>query len=306
MNSNKGQSQSQLKKKKQKSECNPSSILFDIVRGYSILEFNKKSYYFKHFSLIEMLSLDEFEKNEFQKAKDSGIQTEQELIDSAINIGSWSIKKEEKIKSLEWTINHSTKALTKITDENQRIGFFQQIEEERRELKGIRDQRLKICGFSAEHLSHRKRFGQMMTLSLYYDEALKKPLKDEDIEIVSPLVFSRFSELSEKDNILKAIYLTYFFDVFITQSNNPLALFKTDFSNLTIFQKNLLSFSKSLLNKIKNVNIPKEIYGDPVKMFDYEEPKDSAKGDKVTHGLDDLKDKMQRRGGELKPEDLLS
>ena len=91
----------------------------------------------------------------------------------------------------------------------------------------------------------------------------------------------------------------------MTQSENPLALFGVGFSELTVFQKNLLSFSKSLLNKMKNVTIPKEIYGDPVKMFDYEEPKE-AKGEKVTHGVDDLKRKMSARGGELKPEDLLT
>ncbi len=39
-------------------------------------------------------------------------------------------------------------------------------------------------------------------------------------------------------------------------------------------------------------------------MFDYKEPKDRDK--KVSHGLDDLKMKMKARGGELKPEDLLS
>lgn len=298
-------SQNQVKEKSQKNQPSASSILLDVVRGYSVLEVNKKKYYFKHFSLIEMLSLDEFERDEFEKARDSGIQTEQQLIDSAINIGSWSSKKEEKIKSLEWTINHSTKALNKLTDPHQRSSFFRQIEGERKELQEVKEKRLKICAFSAEHLSQRKRFGEMMKLSLFYDKALKKGLKDKDIEAVATSVFSKFAELSDKDNILRAIYFTYFFDVFVGQSKNPLALFQKDFSSLTIFQKNLLSFSGSLLNKIKNSKIPKEIYGDPVKMFDYEEPKEPT-GDKVTHGVDDLKRKMAARGGELKPEDLLT
>ena len=82
-------------------------------------------------------------------------------------------------------------------------------------------------------------------------------------------------------------------------------LFQTDFINLTIFQKNLLSFASGLLNKMKNTHIPNEIYGDPVKMYDYEEPKDNE-GGKVTHGVEDLREKMKSRGGELKPEDLLT
>jgi hypothetical protein len=56
---------------------------------------------------------------------------------------------------------------------------------------------------------------------------------------------------------------------------------------------------------MKNTQIPDEIYGDPVKMFNYEEKK--AEGEKrVSHGSDDLKKKMKARGGELKPEDFLS
>ena len=292
-------------KKEGESEVDPSLTLLDIVRGYSIFVVNKKEYYFKHFSLIEMLRLDEFERTEFKKAKESGIQTEQQLIDSAIKLDSWSVKKEEKIKSLEWTINHSTKALNKISDVNQRGSFSNQIESQRKDLAAIKEKRSKITGFSAEHLSSRKRFFAMIELSLFYDESFKKTLKEKDRSAISPLVFSKFGELSDKTNLLKAIYSTYFFDVFIAQSKNPLSLFGADFSSLTIFQKSLLSYSKALLNKVENVSIPKEIHGDPVKMIDYEEPKD-AKGNKVTHGIDDVKRKMTARDGELKAEDLLS
>tara|TARA_B100000131_G_scaffold35318_1_gene32358 strand:- start:1845 stop:2738 length:894 start_codon:yes stop_codon:yes gene_type:complete len=293
-------------KKSKKSEVDPSLTLLDIVRGYSVFVVNKKTYYFKHFSLIEMLELDEFEKSELQNAKESGIQTEEELIESSIKIGSWSIKKEEEIKSLKWTINHSTSALNKISDLNQRQAFSNQIDSQRADLTAIQEERSKITAFSAEHLSGRKRFFQMIRLSLFYDESFKKPIKEKDRDVISPLVFSKYGELSEKANLLQACFSTYFFDVFVTQSKNPLHLFGADFASLTVFQKSLLSYSKALLNKVENVKIPKEIYGDPVKMFDYEEPKDGGGGEKVSHGMDDLKRKMQARGGELKPEDLLT
>ena len=292
--------------KSKKSEIEPSLTLLDIIRGYSIFVVNKKTYYFRHFSLIEMLQLDEFEKSEFQKAKESGIQTAQELIESSIKIGSWSIKKEEEIKSLKWTINHSTSALNKISDLNQRQSFSDQIESQRADLAAIQEERSRITGFSAEHLSNRKRFFQMIRLSLFYDELFKKPIKEKERDVISPLVFSKYEELCDKTNLLEACFSTYFFDVFVTQSKNPLHLFGADFASLTVFQKSLLSYSKALLNKVENVSIPKEIYGDPVKMFDYEEPKDKGGGEKVSHGMDDLKRKMAARGGELKPEDLLS
>ena len=74
--------------------------------------------------------------------------------------------------------------------------------------------------------------------------------------------------------------------------------------DLTIFQKGLISYSRALLNKIQNTKIPDEIYGDPIKMFNYVEPKENE-GNK-SEGIDDIKRKMKSRGGELKAEDLLS
>ena len=56
---------------------------------------------------------------------------------------------------------------------------------------------------------------------------------------------------------------------------------------------------------MKNVSIPDSIADDPIKIMDYVEPKNGEQP-KVTHGLDDLKAKMKSRGGELKPEDLLT
>ena len=85
---------------------------------------------------------------------------------------------------------------------------------------------------------------------------------------------------------------------------NCLDLFKVKFMDLTIFQKNLISYSRALLNKIQNTQIPEKINGDPVKMFNYEAPKDGEEKQQV-HGTDDLKRRMKARGGELKAEDFL-
>lgn len=288
-----------------KTKADPSLILLDIIRGYSVFHINDKEYYFKHFSIEEMLRFDEFEKIEVEKAKRSGIQTEEELIESAIEIDSWSIKQEEAIKALKWTIDHSTKALSKMSDEGQKRLFSKQIERDREKLEEIEGKRRKICGYSAEALGGQKRFSKMASSSLFCDIQFTKKIKEKEIESASPLIFSKFAELSKRDTLLDAIYRTYFFDVFILQSKNPLSLFKADFLTLTIFQKNLLSLARGLLNKMKNTKIPDQILGDPIKMFDYEEPKDDE-GAKVTHGVDDLKKKMRQRGGELKPEDLLT
>ena len=51
-------------KTKMKDEVFPSQVLLEISRGYSVFTVNNKNYYFKHFSIEEMLELEEFEKNQ--------------------------------------------------------------------------------------------------------------------------------------------------------------------------------------------------------------------------------------------------
>jgi hypothetical protein len=75
--------------------------------------------------------------------------------------------------------------------------------------------------------------------------------------------------------------------------------------DMTVFQKNLLVYANALLNKLKNVSIPENILDDPIKVLNYKEvEKDSGK--KTSIGLDDLKEKSAKNGGELKPEDFLT
>jgi hypothetical protein len=67
--------------------------LLEILQGYSTLEYLNTNYYFKHFSISDVLSLDFEEAQEIEKSVKTGIQTSEQLVRSAINLGSWSEKK---------------------------------------------------------------------------------------------------------------------------------------------------------------------------------------------------------------------
>ena len=286
-----------------KDEVSPSQVLLEISRGYSIFTVNNKNYYFKHFSIEEMLELEEFEKNQMIVAQKSGIKTRTELVKDAMKYGAWTQSEEDKLTSIEWTINNSLKALDKMSDPVTRRGFSTQIEKQREELNQLQNKKDKIAAYSAESLAQQKRVSKMIQNSLFNDKEFKKPIQLKDVEILGALVFSKFAELANKDNLLRASYLSYFFEVFMA-TKNCLDLFQVKFMDLTIFQKGLISYSRALLNKMQNTKIPEEIYGDPIKMFNYVEPKENE-GNK-SEGIDDIKRKMKSRGGELKAEDLLS
>ena len=284
-------------------EVAPSQVLLEISRGYSVFTVNNKKYFFKHFRIEEMLELEEFEKEQLAVAKKSGIKTQTELLKDAKKYGSWTQKEEDKIESLNWTIKSSLKILDKMSDPMTKKTFQSQIDEQQQELDLLEEKKNQIASYSAEALAQQKRLSKMILNSLFYDKDFKDPIIEKDIQILGALIFSKFSELANKNNILKASYNTYFFEVFMSTAN-CLDLFKVKFMDLTIFQKNLISYSRALLNKIQNTQIPEKINGDPVKMFNYEAPKDGEEKQQV-HGTDDLKRRMKARGGELKAEDFL-
>ena len=283
---------------------NYSSDLLEILQGYSTLEYSGQSYYFKHFSVIEVLELEFDEKKDIASSIKNGIKTKNELIKSAINIGSWTEAKEDKIKSLNWTIKKSESALSKIEDKNQRGIFNNQIESQRKELEEIENERAKIFSYSAEYLAQVKKIRKMVDTSVFANKEFSKKIESDNSVALTAILFSKFNHLNSRDTCLKASYYAGFFDFFASQSANPLSIFGVTFNDLTCFQKNLIIYSSSLLNKIKNVTIPPEIADDPIKVYEYEEKPHQES--KTSHGVDDLRTKMAMRGGELKAEDFLS
>lgn len=286
-----------------KDEVSPSQVLLEISRGYSVFTVNNKDYYFKHFSIEEMLELEEFENHQMIEARKNGLKTRTELVKDAMKYGAWTQSEEDKITSIEWTINNSLKTLDKMSDPVTRKSFSKQIEGQRKQLNELKNKKDKIAAYSAESLAQQKRLSKMIQNSLFKDKEFKDLIELKDVEILGALIFSKFAELANKDNLLRASYLSYFFEVFMA-TKNSLDLFQVKFMDLTLFQKGLISYSRALQNKMENTKMPDEIYGDPIKMFNYVEPKENDTN--KSEGIDDIKRKMKARGGELKAEDLLS
>ena len=91
-----------------------SSLLLDILRGYSKINHKYKDYYFKHFGVYDSLKLQEFELDCITEAKKKGIKGKDELLELAIKRGGWSKEEESSMKDLKWMIEKSKKASAKI------------------------------------------------------------------------------------------------------------------------------------------------------------------------------------------------
>jgi len=281
-----------------------NSALLDINRGYSVLNASGRDFYFRHFTLLDALQMDEEYDKALAHAQRSGIKSEKELIEQAIKRKSWSIQKEEEIKSLEWTIDKMILAEKKMSDAHMKKSALASIDAKRNAIKDIQEQRKKITSYSAENLSESRRIKYLVESTCFKDRGFSEPV-DEDLFFEHSIAcFSKIGEFNDKNFILNVAYNTAFFELFVLSYRQPEVLFKNAGLGLTVFQKNLLVYANSLLNKFKNVSIPDNIAKDPVKILEYDE-KDGKTG-KTSQGVDDLKEKMKSRGGVLKPEDFLT
>lgn len=280
-----------------------NSALLDIHRGFSVLKYGGRDFYFKHFSLEDTLMMDEFYVKSLENAKKSGIKTESELIEQAIKRASWSIKKEEEIKSLIWTRDKLIAASNKANDPLQKKTIMISAEEKDKQIKSLNESREKIINYSAESFASNKRTMKLLESSCFLDSSFKEPVDLDEVSKYALSCFSKIGELSQRDFLLNVAYNTSFFEIYMLQYRQPENIFGRSGLKLSIFQKTLLSCANSLLNKLKNTTIPDSIMNDPVKVLNYDEKRDSKS--KTSEGVGDLREKMASRGGVLKPEDFL-
>jgi len=282
-----------------------SSALLDIIRGYSILNDSGRELYFKHFSLLESLAFEEFYQRCVESAKRSGIKDEKQVINDAIKNKKWTTENEEQIKSLIWGIDKLSTASQKVSDFFQRKSIENNIKEQKEQLNKLQSERREICCFTAETFSEVKKVKKILNSCLFLDSSFKQNIEEEDSIRLSNLVFDKINFLSKSEIIIYAAYNPYFFELFSVNYRNPHVLIKNQGLDMTVFQKNLLTYSNAILNKLRNVEIPDNIYSDPIKILNYKKPEKGQSG-KTSVGLDDLKEKSMKNGGQLNPEDFLN
>lgn len=278
-------------------------VLLDILRGYSILNLKDKCLYFRHFLVMDNLCLEEYEKNEFEKACLNGLKTEEQLLEDAIKKGFWDQASSDKISSLTWTIDKAEKAASKISDERQKKAFLKSVENQKIELQALNLKRGNIINYSAENCASHKKHTKLIHESIFYDKEFKQLASENDIFLAMADVKYKLEILTNDVNIIKAAFCNYFFDLFALSYRDPLSLIKKDSFSITSLQRHLLSYASALLNKLKNVDMPDDIKDDPLKIIKYVEPKTTDSD--TTEGIEDIKAKMAKRGGSLKAEDLL-
>lgn len=281
-------------------------LLLDVLRGYSKIKFKSKCYYLKHFTVFESLQLDEYQSECLDDAIKKGIKSEDQLLELAISRKSWSLEEDAQIKNLKWLINKSESAASKIVDDFARKSFESSISKQKEELSELESRKLSLVAHSAESFAVRKRNYKEIKSNLFEDLEMKENVDEDVFFDIMDLVDSKISEINNRENIIKMAYNSLFFDTYCLMYRQPNEMINKNVFNITLWQKDVLSYSSLILNKLKNYDMPDSIVQDPLAICKYKPKKEDSGGseNKVTHGMDDLRAKMAEKGGKLTAEDF--
>ena len=279
-------------------------LLLDILNGYSKIKYDNKSFYFRHFLIFEELKLSQFEIDSFDSAIKNGIKSENDLLGNAIKKGFWSEEEDSSIKNLKWLIENSQKAISKVSDHAIKKSMMNSLDEDKETLSELENRKFSIVQHSAENLANRKKQSKTLQDNIYVDEDLTEKVDKDYLFYLAPVIGDKIEQINNTSNMLKMAYSQFFFETFTLMHRNPLQIINKDLYNISIWQKNLLSYASTLLNKLKNLDIPDDVREDAVKVYNFTPKEEDTSKEKVTYGVSDLREKMSQKGGKLTAEDF--
>ena len=280
-----------------------SMLLLEVLRGYSKIKFKEKTFYLKHFTVYEGLTLVEFELEAFDSAITKGIKGEDDLLKLAVDRDQWSKTEEDSIKTLEWTISKSEKALSKMSDPFAKRSFLESIKGQKKELKELQEKRQDLINHSAERLAQRKRYHKEITQSIYLDQEMTENIDQNDLFSIIDSINEKVRQLSDRNNLIKMAFSPSFFDNYCIFNKQPDSILKKDIFEISVWQRNILYYASHLYNKLRNCEMSDDIKQDPIKIYNFN-PNTEEKESNVIHGVSDLRSKIAKNGGKLGAEDF--
>lgn len=274
--------------------------LFEVVQGKSSFNSKGSVFYFKHPTIIESFKEKKIFFDSINQAKIIGLNTKEELVQSAISAKIWSLAEEEEIKSLKWQFDKTKEAIKKITDPLQKFSIEKNLEDIKSQIETKEKKREKLTKWSAESYAENQKWDNFIKSYFYEDELCT--IKADLTKLNLNDAFGKVSFLHNDDLNLYAAYDYHFFGLFSIFNKSPESIFGVKTMDLTLYQKNLLSQANFLYQKIKNHSMPDHVYNDPRKILNF---KDDQKNKNVTDGVKDLKLKHAAKKGNLSAEDYL-
>lgn len=275
------------------------TAFFDIYNGRSVVSISPPedsalydpkrptiTGYAKHFNFFDQVKLDEEYQKSFRKAKDSGLSTREEMLETLDQTGAWTKKDESKWASQKQYIETLEQTKSKLVVPQQIKNIDKQLEQARKALLETDAKRSSLIGQTCENYANNQLNSLTILNSLFEDSECTKPFIDkEDVEYIDnrdlSLLISSYNSAVRQldmDSVKKMSLSGFFTSYFSLVEKNPIYVFNVkNICELTFYQLNLLSYAKVLRSIIRNTDPPKHLMDDPDKLLEWSEKGEKAR-----------------------------
>jgi hypothetical protein len=253
-------------------------LFVEITKGYTEVRRGKEVFYIKHFNQEDQFEIDDFYFQKLESLKDSGIPTEEQVLEQLAKKKIWTTQDEVWLSQKELEINQLVKTRDKQSLPSQIEYFDGLIQTERTELFRKKAQRAGLIGDTRERFANQSVNSYFILQSFYKDKEcqnlLVSPEEFEEMEDDTLLDFSLLYSKSMKmynDESIKKVAVCSFFQNLFYLAENIQQFWGKPIKDLTIYQTELSSYGRYFKSVLQNSEheIPEEIRSDPDKLLGF-------------------------------------
>jgi hypothetical protein len=265
----------------------------DILAGYSTSEYLREPIYLKHISVNIDLDSECSYIEEFDRAKNMGLPTESDRLQSLEESEEWTKKDESTLISDRNFLENLHKTHSKLIIDAQKAQVKKTIQDTEEKIKKASERRSLLIGSTCETFANKKKSDWLIKKSVFKDKGLSIPLlSDEEdwddatfrsAEFLFYLDSVRFSEKILKDISVSPYFYNYFV---LTDKENCYKMFADKPTDITLYQQRILTMARRIRSIFENFDVPDEKstkYDDIVDFYEFTVNKKS-KGPKDSNG----------------------
>lgn len=246
----------------------------EIVRGFSLGQFQGGTVYFKHFGLLDSFGIDKVFDETYIYAQKQGVKTEAEALVEAMGGDMWKESDEKSVVEKEYELKVKKSSVSKMplqSQVDQRLIEISNLETEIEILKKVRKAAL---GKTAEEFATKRSNEVFIFKSCFLDEAFSRPLFDfdefenlpgrllEELVCEYNLKFGKFASHGIKKAAISPNILNL-----IALSKSPTEFYGKPLVSLTFYQVEMLNWGKYYFSIFSNSDkIPDDCKTDPEKL----------------------------------------
>lgn len=248
-----------------------------IICGSSPFLYRGSIVFAKHYGFHDSMETDFIYDIEFAKAKEIGIDTEKERLDTLYEEDVWTLEKENRIEILQSEITRTESSKKNIILPSQKKIVDENLNKLKTELLELKLERSRVVGQTCESIARQESEIFFILNSIYKDNGLFEMLIPKERH--ENLEFEEITELVNlynqsidclNDSNIKKIALSQSVQSLVSLSNSAYEFYGKPICQLTFFQSELYIFAKNYSHILSSdVQIPANIISDPEKLEDW-------------------------------------